>query len=156
MAAEISSVILTHSVQSVATLFFLFTTTCTAIPATYNVVQLGARPDGKSDSTNSLLSAWAAACSSRKPAGIYVPTGRFLVGQALLFHGPCNSSRISFKIDGILVAPSDYNVLGNSRRWILFYRVNGVSIRGGTLDGQGSGLWACKLSSKHCPIGATV
>ncbi|CDP08138.1 unnamed protein product [Coffea canephora] len=37
----------------------------------------------------------------------------------------------------------------------LFERVNGLSIYGGTLDGQGTGLWACKNSGKHCPQGAT-
>ncbi|KAK3035406.1 hypothetical protein RJ639_032934 [Escallonia herrerae] len=31
-----------------------------------------------------------------------------------------------------------------------------VSIDGGILDGQGTGLWACKASSKLCPSGATT
>ncbi|KAK2993786.1 hypothetical protein RJ640_018076, partial [Escallonia rubra] len=39
--------------------------------------------------------------------------------------------------------------------WILFKGVNGVTISGGILDRQGTGLWACKASSKLCPSGAT-
>ncbi|KAG6404951.1 hypothetical protein SASPL_132528 [Salvia splendens] len=33
--------------------------------------------------------------------------------------------------------------------------VTGVSICGGTLDGQDTNLWACKASGKKCPKGAT-
>ncbi|CAN4081722.1 unnamed protein product [Withania somnifera] len=59
-------------------------------------------------------------------------------------------------IDGTLLAPSDYNVIGNFENWIKFDKVNGVSIYGGTFDSQGAGLWACKTSRKKCPKGTTA
>ncbi|KAJ7961819.1 Polygalacturonase-like [Quillaja saponaria] len=70
--------------------------------------------------------------------------------------GPCKNNAISVQIDGTLVAPSDYRVIGKTANWLLFQRVNGVSIRGGILDGRGTGLWSCKMSGKNCPSGATT
>ncbi|KAG8369912.1 hypothetical protein BUALT_Bualt14G0062700 [Buddleja alternifolia] len=60
------------------------------------------------------------------------------------------------RIDGTLVAPSDYNVIAKSGSWLRFERVTGVSIYGGTLDAQGTKLWACKNSGKSCPKGARI
>lgn len=122
---------------------------------TYNVADLGAKPDGQTDSTKAFLSAWAEACASAKPSVIYVPAGRFLLSNAV-FNGPCKNSAITFRIAGTLVAPSDYRVIGNADNWLFFEHVNGVTISGGILDGQGTGLWDCKASGKGCPSGATV
>lgn len=139
-----------------SSLFLFFNTSNGAVPGTYNVVDLGARPNGKTDSSKAFLSAWGLACGSTTPATIYVPPGKFLVKQ-VSFEGPCKNRAIGFKLDGTLLAPSDYNVIGNSGYWIYFQRVNGVSIRGGLLDGQGTPLWSCKNSGKKsCPGGATV
>lgn len=123
----------------------------------YNVMDLGAKPDGKTDSSKAFLTAWAAACRTPSPsATIFVPPGRFLIKQ-MKFGGACKNKAIVFTIFGTLVAPSDYNVIGNSGYWIYFQGVDGVSIRGGILDGQGTGLWDCKNSGKkNCPMGATV
>ncbi|XP_027166793.1 polygalacturonase-like [Coffea eugenioides] len=137
------------------TLLFLLFNQSLAIPGTYNILELGAKPDGKTDSSKSLLSAWAAACGSTKPATIFVPKGRYFVKQAQ-FLGPCKNRAISFRIDGTLVAPSDYKAIGNADFWLQFQRVDGVSIRGGILDGQGTGLWGCKASGKNCPTGTTT
>ncbi|KAI8011073.1 hypothetical protein LOK49_LG06G01950 [Camellia lanceoleosa] len=63
---------------------------------------------------------------------------------------------ITIRVDGTLVAPSDYRAIGNGGSWLIFEKVSGVSIFGGTLDGQGTGLWACKTSGKACPTGATT
>ncbi|KAF8402418.1 hypothetical protein HHK36_013373 [Tetracentron sinense] len=119
----------------------------------YNVVDYGAKGDAKTDTTRSFLSAWASACSSVKPARIYVPHGRYLIKQAAEFRGPCKNNATTIRIDGTLVAPSDYRILGSSDTWLLFIKVTGVSVYGGTLDGQGSGLWACKKAGKNCPAG---
>ncbi|KAF3616241.1 Polygalacturonase [Capsicum annuum] len=121
----------------------------------HNVVNFGAKPNGKIDSSNAFLTAWDLACGSTKPSTIYVPRGNFLVKQ-VHFRGKCNNSEIIFRIDGTLVAPFDYNVIGNEKNWIFFQGVDGVSIVGGSLDGQGSGLWTCKASEKNCPSGATT
>ncbi|CAK9150470.1 unnamed protein product [Ilex paraguariensis] len=122
---------------------------------TYNVLNFGAKPDGRTDSTKSFLGTWAAACGSVKPATIYVPRGRYLLHKAH-FAGNCKNTAITIIIDGTLLAPSDYHVIGNAHNWVLFEGVNGVSIRGGMLDGQGAGLWACKATGKSCPRGATT
>nr|WAU86942.1 birch protein [Betula platyphylla] len=144
-----------RSPQLVLSLVFVFfySTVVLAAPVTYNVVSLGAKADGKTDSTQAFLAAWTKACASVSPATIYVPAGRFYLRQ-LAFNGPCKNSAIIIRIDGTLVAPSDYNVLGNN--WVAFSHVNGVTLSGGILDGQGSGLWACKASGKSCPNGATT
>lgn len=143
-----------------STLFFLSSSSVAAAAAnkkgTYNVQSFGAKSDGKSDCTKAFLSAWASACASTGPATIYVPPGRFLIGSALFGGQLCKSSSITIQIDGTLVAPSNFDVIGRSGNWIKFERVTGVSIIGGTLDGQGTSLWACKNSGKNCPKGATV
>ncbi|BBH02336.1 Pectin lyase-like superfamily protein [Prunus dulcis] len=126
-----------------------------ATAVTYNVASLGAKANGKTDSTKAFLSAWAKACASVKPVVIYVPAGRFLL-RNVVFSGPCKNNAITFRITGTLVAPSNYRVIGNADNWIFFQHVNGVTISGGILDGQGTALWACKASGKSCPSGATV
>ncbi|CAN1156194.1 unnamed protein product [Linum perenne] len=123
-----------------------------AVPAQYNITTYGAIPDGKTDSTNAFIAAWNEVCRSFSPSTIYVPTGRFSI-KNLALQGPCNSS-IMFLIDGTLIAPSDYTVIGNMGTWIMFHAIDDVTISGGTLDGQGTGLWSCKSksdSAKSCP-----
>ncbi|WOL03639.1 hypothetical protein Cni_G12359 [Canna indica] len=123
---------------------------------TYNVLSFGARPDGRTDSAGAFLRAWSSACRSRSPATVYVPAGKFFVSKAT-FNGPCRNSQIKFSIQGTILASSDYSSSsGASKEWLAFNNVNGVSIAGGTLDGGGSRLWACKLSgNRRCPTGAS-
>ncbi|PIN07429.1 Polygalacturonase [Handroanthus impetiginosus] len=109
-----------------------------AITTTYNVLNLEAKSDAKTDSTAAFLTAWSEACASTRPLIIYVPEGKFLLNN------------LHFK--GTLVTPADYN----GTNWVLFEGVDGVLIHGGVLDGQGAALWACKKSGKGCPSGATV
>ncbi|KAB1218175.1 Polygalacturonase [Morella rubra] len=126
-----------------------------AVPVSYNVVSFGAKADGETDSTEAFSTAWSQACASENPADVYVPAGRFYLRQ-VVFNGPCNNNAIRIRIDGTLVAPSNYMVPGNGGNWLLFSAVNGVTISGGILDGQGTGLWACKNSGKNCPDGAST
>lgn len=134
----------------------LFETTNAA--ASINVVSFGAKPDVNFDSTTPFLRAWNSACKSSSSGGaattIHVPRGSFLLKQ-VTFWGPCKN-KIDFRIDGTIVAPSDYWSLGNSGYWILFMKVNGLSIYGGTLDAKGAGYWRCRRAGKHCPDGARV
>ncbi|KAK9087870.1 hypothetical protein Syun_030264 [Stephania yunnanensis] len=116
---------------------------------TYNVVDLGAKADGKTDSRAAFLSAWSSACASNAAATVLVPSGSYLLTR-VVFSGQCKNS-VTFQIDGTLVAPTDYG----TENWITFDGVSGVTILGGTLDGQGAALWACKNAGKTCPIGAT-
>ncbi|KAK4349344.1 hypothetical protein RND71_032099 [Anisodus tanguticus] len=90
------------------------------------------------------MAIFSPACNSAKSATIYVPGGRYLI-KAATFRGPCKN-KITVKIDGTLVAPSDYYAFGNSGYWI--------TVVGGTLDGNGAGFWACRKSGKNCLVGA--
>lgn len=138
----------------VAILTYLFTSSLSNA-AHYNVLYYGAKPDGRTDSTKAFLAAWIQACGSVTPATVYVPAGRFFL-RNIVFQGPCKNGAILFRIVGTLVAPSDYRVIGNAGNWLLFQFVNGVTVYGGVLDGQGPALWACKASGRNCPTGATV
>lgn len=124
-----------------------------AMATTYSVADYGAEADGRTDSTKAFLAAWSSACGAAEPATIYVPAGRFLVGQATTFQGPCNNNAIRILVHGTLVAPSGYTSAVN---WLLFKYVDGVSVLGGTIDGQGQAFWKCKKAGSSCPQGATV
>ncbi|KNA24555.1 hypothetical protein SOVF_014580, partial [Spinacia oleracea] len=126
-------------------------------PNNINLVSLGAKGDGITDSSRAFTSAWNNACGLRNPTIIFVPQGRYMVNSPLIFSGKnCNNKAIKFVIRGTLVAPTDFRVLGNSGTWFSFEDVTGVSISGGVFDGQGAGLWACKRAGKSCPPGATT
>ncbi|KAH0458660.1 hypothetical protein IEQ34_011474 [Dendrobium chrysotoxum] len=117
----------------------------------YNIADYGAKPDGTQDSASQLTNAWTKACFSTVPATLVIPPGKFLVSQALL-QGPCRNNKILIEIKGIVIAPSSYT---SNEQWIMFKRVNGLTISGGVLDGQGQALWSCKNSNNKCPEGAT-
>ncbi|TXG71875.1 hypothetical protein EZV62_000454 [Acer yangbiense] len=121
----------------------------------YNVLSFGTRGNGVTDSTQAFINAWATACASTEPTTIYVPKGRYLLGP-VAFKGGCKSSDITLRIDGTLVAPADFRVLGQAENWVSFDQVTGVSIIGGSLDAKGSALWVCKAQAgTNCPNGAT-
>ncbi|XP_015580831.1 polygalacturonase [Ricinus communis] len=135
--------------------YFIFITSPLVTSAQFNVLSYGANPDGRTDCTKAFLTAWTQACASTRPAIISVPPGRFLVSK-LLFQGPCKNNAVLLSVDGsTLVAPSDYWATGNAQNWLIFEYVDGVTISGGILDGQGMSLWSCKASGKKCPTGAT-
>ena len=139
----------------VPALLSVFISLVLADPTIFNVVSYGAKPDGKTDSAQAFVSAWTKACASMQPATIYVPAGKFALGQ-VIFIGPCYN-KVNVMLIGTLVAPSDYRVLGNKAYWVVFQRIDGLTVSGyGILDGQGTSLWACKSSRKSCPLGATV
>ncbi|CAK8541281.1 unnamed protein product [Lathyrus sativus] len=118
----------------------------------FNVVKFGAKPDGRSDSTEAFINAWKSACSSLVPATIFVPKGRYLL-NAINFRGPCKR-KVTFLNGGTLVAPEDSKVVGNSGFWILFNHVDNLVVSGGKLDAKGVGFWNCRRSAKNCPVGA--
>lgn len=136
-------------------IILLSSSSATAI-SYFSVTDFGANPNGKIDATKPFLKAWNSACRSIRPAVVYVPKGRFLL-KTTIFYGPCKNSPIRFKMNGILIAVSNYKVLRPSGTWIRFEYVHGLSIYGhGTIDGQGQSLWACKRAHRSCPFSAKV
>ncbi|ONK57887.1 uncharacterized protein A4U43_C09F5230 [Asparagus officinalis] len=129
---------------------FILTSFSTLGLSAYNVVDFGARPDGQTDSADAFLKAWGMACRSREPSIVYIPQGNFYVSSAL-FWGPCKNS-ILVLIKGTIIATSS---IGSSAiKWLEFQNVQGLTILGGTLDGRGQALWACKLAHRSCPLGS--
>ncbi|XP_019103927.2 polygalacturonase [Beta vulgaris subsp. vulgaris] len=118
----------------------------------YNVVRFGARPDGRTDSTQAFQKAWASACRSVKPAIVDVPYGRFVV-RPVFFSGPCRAT-VTFRMKGTIIGPSDYRVLARSSVWLMFYNINGLIIHGGTLDARGHSFWSCRRRFGYCYNGA--
>ncbi|KAL8161765.1 hypothetical protein V2J09_013254 [Rumex salicifolius] len=113
----------------------------------------------KTYTTRKIPSSSSSSSSSAGPATIHVPLGRFLVANPVVFRGAksCKSIAIHFRIDGVLVASPDFRVLAAAPNWLLFDYVVRVSISGGILDDQGSGLWACKkCKGGRCLNGATT
>ncbi|KAJ9173314.1 hypothetical protein P3X46_016465 [Hevea brasiliensis] len=135
-------------------IFFALHIISSSATTNFNVLSYGAKPNGVTDSTKAFLDAWAAACGSTDSTMIYMPKGRYLLGS-MVFTGSCKSPDITIRIDGTLVAPGDYRILGQAANWLSFEGVAGVSIVGGALDAKGSPLWACKAKGNNCPSGAT-
>nr|CAB3449220.1 unnamed protein product [Digitaria exilis] len=103
-----------------------------------DIVQLGAKGDGKSDATQAILKAWKNACDSTGTQKITIPAGNFLTG-ALELAGPCKSS-IIIRLDGNLLGTGDLNAY--KKNWIEIQNVDNLSINGhGTIDGQGPLVW---------------
>ncbi|KAL9432080.1 hypothetical protein AB3S75_027156 [Citrus x aurantiifolia] len=77
----------------------LFFSSSLAIPVvTYNVISLGAKSDGRSDSTKAFLAAWAKACGSTAASTIYVPPGRYLLYN-VVFQGQCRNNDITISLE---------------------------------------------------------
>lgn len=129
-------------------------TTKSTSTTSYSIINFGAKPDGVTDSAKAFLAAWSKACTSPKPASMLVPPGTYFLSQAD-FSGPCNNTGMQLLAEGAtIVAASGY--AGALSMWITFRQVEGLSIYGGTFDGRGKALWACKMAGKNCPTGATV
>ncbi|XP_021752147.1 polygalacturonase-like [Chenopodium quinoa] len=120
--------------------------------AAKSVVNFGARPDGRTDSTQAFQKAWSWACRSTRPVTLIVPHGKFVV-RPMFFNGPCRK-QVTLRIKGTIIGPSDYRVLARSSVWLMFYNINGLVINGGTLDARGHDFWSCRHRIGYCNNGA--
>nr|TKW37455.1 hypothetical protein SEVIR_1G048800v2 [Setaria viridis] len=103
-----------------------------------DIVHLGAKGDGKSDSTQAILKAWKNACDATGTHKIVIPAGNYLTG-ALELKGPCKSS-IIIRLDGNLLGTGDLGAY--KKNWIEIQNVDNFQINGhGTIDGQGPLVW---------------
>ncbi|CAE5957723.1 unnamed protein product [Arabidopsis arenosa] len=82
---------------------------------------------------------------------MYIPIGRFYLG-GVTFGGPCNG-KISFVIDGTLLAPPNNDDI-KKETWINFRYIDYLTVSGGgTVDGQGKRSWSLNDCHKNnnCP-----
>ncbi|KAK8473696.1 hypothetical protein PHAVU_001G215900 [Phaseolus vulgaris] len=89
--------------------------------------------------------AWDTACQSESAVNaILVPQGFSFLIQSTIFTGPCQSLMV-LKVDGTLMPPDGPESWpkNNSRhQWLVFYRINGMSMEGsGLIDGRGEKWW---------------
>jgi polygalacturonase len=65
---------------------------------------------------------------------------------------------VTFAIAGTVIAPARYGARGSSGRWITFENMDGLVVSGGgTLDGRGRALWACRRrGQRDCPTPTSV
>ncbi|RLM98685.1 hypothetical protein C2845_PM06G28710 [Panicum miliaceum] len=119
---------------------------------TFDVGSFGAAGDGKTDDTAAFQNAWALACSSAQPAVVLVPAGRSYLLKETSLSGPCKS-RVTFRLDGTLVAPEDksgWGKQGSLPRWIIFRGVDGLTVTGeGAMDGRGEASWKNSGRTNH-------
>ncbi|CAN0857931.1 unnamed protein product [Linum grandiflorum] len=118
---------------------------------TFNVLHYGAKPDGVSDSTPAFSQAWEDACRSNRPAAVVVPRGTYML-KPIVFYGPCKS-KMMLRVEGKVVGPAHYWEFGKSGFWILFYKLDKLTIHGGTFDAQAADFWKCRKSRSYCPSG---
>ncbi|KAK4787012.1 hypothetical protein SAY86_010845 [Trapa natans] len=113
----------------------------------FDVRKFGATSDGFTDDTDAFKLAWDTACGTGGGSAnstILVPRGHSFVIQPTIFTGPCNSS-IVFQIDGTVMlpdGPESWPLNKSKRQWLVFYRINGMSMQGdGLIDGKGQKWW---------------
>ncbi|XXG58561.1 hypothetical protein AAC387_Pa04g0846 [Persea americana] len=124
--------------------FFLSFICCfigVALCGEFNIMDHGAKADGKTDDAQAFQDTWTAACGSSGPATIIVPKGDYWMGP-LKFTGPCKGvPSITMKLDGHLLAETDLNKFP-SGDWVYFGSIDGLTITGtGVFDGQGASIW---------------
>ncbi|CAO2187805.1 unnamed protein product [Urochloa humidicola] len=111
----------------------------------FNVKNYGSKGNGIVDDTKPLMSAWKAACAAVGAVTLVVPAGTYYIGP-VQFHGPCKASTLTFQLQGMLKAATDLKRFGND--WIEFGWVNGLTVTGGIIDGQGASSWPFN----KCPV----
>ncbi|XP_024978286.1 polygalacturonase At1g48100 [Cynara cardunculus var. scolymus] len=108
----------------------------------FNVLNFGAKGDGRTDDTKAFEAAWLAACKL-EASTMVVPKGSVFLVKPVSFSGPNCGSNIIFQLDGKIIAPTDSRSWGSGLlQWLEFTKLNGITIRGnGVIDGQGSVWW---------------
>ncbi|MBA0764891.1 hypothetical protein Gotri_014172 [Gossypium trilobum] len=129
----------------------------------FNVLDYGAKPDGKTDTSINFRRTFEAACNFHGDAMMVIPEGEFLMGP-VLFSGPCsNPSLLIIQVNGIVKAQSNmayYRGGGDDTDWITFQAIDGLIVSGrGTFHGQGSQVWGfndCARKSNCVRLPATL
>ncbi|XP_073270893.1 polygalacturonase At1g48100-like [Primulina huaijiensis] len=110
----------------------------------FSVLSYGAVGDGETDDTQAFKTAWDSACQYESSAVFLVPKHYQFMIQSAIFTGPCKSSLV-FQIEGSMMppdGPDSWPTKLSRRQWLVFYRINGMSMQGGGLiDGRGQKWW---------------
>ncbi|KAK6941026.1 Glycoside hydrolase, family 28 [Dillenia turbinata] len=120
----------------------------TATP--FDIMQHGAKGDGKTDDQPAFSAAWRAACQAGGAAKVVIPKGTFLVAPIVL-QGPCTSNPIFVEVLGNVTAPTDLSLF-STPEWILFDHVDDLILTGdGSFHGQGQSVWDKSAGSGKAP-----
>ncbi|KAH8507143.1 hypothetical protein H0E87_009597 [Populus deltoides] len=115
-----------------------------SIARVYNVLSFGAVGDGVTDDTQAFKMAWDTACLQNESTILLAPDDYSFMIEPTIFTGPCKTSLV-FQIDGTIMppdGPESWPSKMNKRQWLVFYRINGMSMRGGgVIDGRGEKWW---------------
>ncbi|KAL1225282.1 Polygalacturonase ADPG1 [Cardamine amara subsp. amara] len=128
---------------------------------TVNVLNFGAKGDGKTDDTQAFKKAWKKACSTNGVTNFFVPKGKTFLLKSTRFKGPCKSLR-NFQIRGTLSASTKRSDYKDKNHWLLLEDVNNLSVDGGStgiINGNGKIWWqnSCKIDkSKPCTTAPTA
>ncbi|CAN0855682.1 Exopolygalacturonase (Fragment) [Linum grandiflorum] len=124
----------------------------------FNVLDFGAKPGAKKDSSLNIMKAFRAACLTPGSVRVVIPAGEFLAG-VMVFSGPCKAGRIMFQVVGNLKAVDDSSVYAEDF-WMSFEDVDGLVVCGrGTVDGQGQKMWPfndCRNGGSCSPFPANM
>ncbi|KAF7804960.1 polygalacturonase [Senna tora] len=126
----------------------------------FDVRTFGAVGDGATDDTEAFKMAWDTACQSDSAVNvILVPSGFSFVIQSTIFTGPCQGP-IVLKVDGSVMppdGPESWPKNNSRRQWLVFYRIDGMSLEGGGLiDGRGQKWWDLPCKPHKGPHGTTL
>ncbi|PIN04028.1 Polygalacturonase [Handroanthus impetiginosus] len=109
----------------------------------YDVRMFGAVGDGETDDTEAFKMAWDIACGTDSGV-LLVPYGYTFMIHSIRFTGPCRTGLV-FQVDGTIVppdGPESWPKNYSRRKWLVFYRVDEMSLQGGGLiDGKGHKWW---------------
>ncbi|XWS53577.1 hypothetical protein CRYUN_Cryun10bG0013300 [Craigia yunnanensis] len=130
---------------------------------TFNVLEYGAKADGKTDSSINFIRTFKAACNFHGNAMMVIPEGNFLIGP-VIFSRPCfNPSLLIIQANGMVKAQSDISYYGggaDGTDWITFQGIDGLILSGrGAFHGQGAEVWKynnCAQNANCVRMAATM
>ncbi|KAL8142666.1 hypothetical protein V2J09_015698, partial [Rumex salicifolius] len=124
----------------------------------FDIRKFGGVGDGNTDDTDAFRQAWDAACEVES-AVLLAPRGYTFMIQSTIFTGPCQSGFV-LQIEGSLVAPDGPDSWPQNisrHQWLVFYRVNELSLQGGGLiDGKGENWWDLPCKPHRGVNGTTI
>ncbi|XP_010418948.1 PREDICTED: polygalacturonase At1g48100-like [Camelina sativa] len=128
-------------------------------PTVFDVTSFGAIGDCTTDDTSAFKMAWDAACmtTGSKSSLLLVPDTFCFLVKPTSFNGPCRTQLV-LQIDGFIVSPDGPRSWPSNyqRQWMMFYRVNGLSIQGsGFINGRGQKWWNLPCKPHKGPNGTT-